>query len=443
MTFDLVLPKLLALCMAHDLPRYANRVGVIRDVRGRVRVVLDPIPRMDQSFSSLETALTESLDQYFVGPILLTAGAGERERLAKALLDKATSNGWPGSWPRAYLDPLGIEVNLEQLGSLWIGLERTIGKEAWLSRPAHPPWPLVRGKTPPIVAFHSFKGGVGRSTLLAAYAISLAARGKRIAIVDLDLEAPGVGALLGATSPRGVLDVLVDRLATGRITLEGAKVRANLEHPVGDQIIVLPAGLLGRDFLSKLARLDFSTRAPGEPNIVAIATQECLEELKREGFDLILLDARAGLHDLAGMAVQRLSHVNVLVFRGTEQHLIGLETTLDIMGLEPEARLVLVETMLPAREAETALWRQKTRERVHDAMCRFVYEAPPPQLEDRDAAHHVSHVTRKEWLEALDSFTGRVDSTLSDPDLQALFERIDGAANLAEDDGDEEQVDGT
>ena len=42
------------------------------------------------------------------------------------------------------------------------------------------------------ITFYSYKGGVGRSMTLANVAWRLAAKGKRIAVLDLDLEAPGL-----------------------------------------------------------------------------------------------------------------------------------------------------------------------------------------------------------------------------------------------------------
>jgi cellulose biosynthesis protein BcsQ len=41
-----------------------------------------------------------------------------------------------------------------------------------------------------ISTFYSFKGGVGRSLALANIATELVIRGKRVLIVDFDLEAP-------------------------------------------------------------------------------------------------------------------------------------------------------------------------------------------------------------------------------------------------------------
>src|SRR4051812_6902216 len=43
-----------------------------------------------------------------------------------------------------------------------------------------------------IVTFYSYKGGVGRTFALANIAVLLARRGKRVLIMDWDLEAPGL-----------------------------------------------------------------------------------------------------------------------------------------------------------------------------------------------------------------------------------------------------------
>jgi cellulose biosynthesis protein BcsQ len=43
-----------------------------------------------------------------------------------------------------------------------------------------------------IVTFYSYKGGVGRTAALANIGVLLARRGKRVLMVDCDLEAPGL-----------------------------------------------------------------------------------------------------------------------------------------------------------------------------------------------------------------------------------------------------------
>ena len=43
-----------------------------------------------------------------------------------------------------------------------------------------------------IVTFYSYKGGVGRTMALANIAVLLSQMGKRVLVVDWDLEAPGL-----------------------------------------------------------------------------------------------------------------------------------------------------------------------------------------------------------------------------------------------------------
>ncbi|MGH8570711.1 MAG: AAA family ATPase, partial [Gammaproteobacteria bacterium] len=65
-----------------------------------------------------------------------------------------------------------------------------------------------------ITTFYSYKGGVGRTLLLANVGMSLAQAGRRVLLWDLDVEAPGMH-LIPALSPhpipaRGFLEWLDD-----------------------------------------------------------------------------------------------------------------------------------------------------------------------------------------------------------------------------------------
>jgi CobQ/CobB/MinD/ParA nucleotide binding domain len=64
-----------------------------------------------------------------------------------------------------------------------------------------------------IVAFYSYKGGVGRSLALANTGVTLAARGHKVLLVDLDLEAPGLHDIhpfrdVGTPATGGLLELL-------------------------------------------------------------------------------------------------------------------------------------------------------------------------------------------------------------------------------------------
>src|SRR5947208_1944895 len=54
-----------------------------------------------------------------------------------------------------------------------------------------------------IVTFYSYKGGVGRTLALANIGVLLAKRGKRVLLMDWDLEAPGLDRYFGSYLPQG------------------------------------------------------------------------------------------------------------------------------------------------------------------------------------------------------------------------------------------------
>jgi len=69
-----------------------------------------------------------------------------------------------------------------------------------------------------IVSVHSFRGGTGKSNTTANLAVLLALRGRRVAVVDTDIQSPGIHVLFGV-DPAGKPHLLNDFL-WGRCTIE-------------------------------------------------------------------------------------------------------------------------------------------------------------------------------------------------------------------------------
>ena len=199
----------------------------------------------------------------------------------------------------------------------WLVDRRLVGAD-WLSRPSQlaPP--------PPRIVFASLKGGVGRSTAIAVVAAHLAARGDRVLVVDLDMEAPGLGSLLLTkdTVPQfGLIDALVENGISG---LDDA-FYVDLIGPSGlaynhGRIDVVPA--LGTrslenpgEVLAKIARA-YITDVQPNGQVLGFMDQirALIDELaNRARYDAILVDARAGLHETTAAAVLGLG-ADVLLF---------------------------------------------------------------------------------------------------------------------------------
>lgn len=311
-----VLDRLLRL-VERDFSRVLSRVHVVRDLRGRLRIA---VQKQENAVllapNALEDALAGNLGAWFAGPPLWTdAPDAEVRRLATNLLKKA--HDWPDGWPSTWDDGTGNRTPITL--TIWSGEERVRAKQSWLSRrTASPPWPLHL-RTPAIVSFYSFKGGVGRTTLLGVVARSMAKEkeGRKVVVIDLDLEAPGAGRFFDVQTERGVLDLLVEHLATGAIDEADLDRHAQSLSFGSGEVIVFPVGRLDWSYVEKLGRLDFTPQmGRNHESPVEEALRRVLQAVhRRYAPDYILLDARAGLHDLGGLSLHALSHLDVLVGR--------------------------------------------------------------------------------------------------------------------------------
>ncbi|MFJ9555098.1 KGGVGR-motif variant AAA ATPase [Nocardiopsis sp. NPDC101807] len=157
-----------------------------------------------------------------------------------------------------------------------------------------------------VLAFHSFKGGVGRTLHAVALADHLARRGSRVLLVDADLEAPGITWMYQEQG--GQMDFAYeDFLASLHGSVDEDRTRAVAlaasylpnqhigRYPGGGAVLVLPAS---RRSLLTPPRID-----PGDlltPDRSRYFVSEALAELTESaGADVVIVDLRAGSSELS------------------------------------------------------------------------------------------------------------------------------------------------
>lgn len=302
-TFDQAIPVLISTLADQAGAEFAQSGVIVRDASGRLAFVSSRLAASDSETDELNTIITEKLGGYARqgGAIRFSDAPG-----AHAVLEASDSI------------PIRVEDHFYNL------LDRRIVGSGWLNTPA------AGVIDPPRFVFATLKGGVGRSTALAVAAADLARRGRNVLVIDLDLEAPGLGELLlsdDRTPKFGVIDYLVDN---GIVGIAAASLgdfigTSDLTTAEGGRVDVMPA--LGNasdhypeNVLPKLSRAmteDIDTSGHG---VVTVDRQISLmidAVTKRDQYDAVLIDSRAGLSELAAPAVLGLG-ATVFLF-GTAQ----------------------------------------------------------------------------------------------------------------------------
>lgn len=177
------------------------------------------------------------------------------------------------------------------------------------------------------VTFYSFKGGVGRTMALVNMATKLAMTGKRVLIVDFDLEAPGIPTF-SLTAPKTESKGLVEYICEYRHSGEAPAVQdftysAN-KFEGGGEIIVMPAGRHDASYSSRLNSIDWRALYDQEDGYLFF------EDLKSQWNqfifpDYVLIDSRTGHSDVEGICTRQLPDAVCLLFFPNDQNLQGLK----------------------------------------------------------------------------------------------------------------------
>lgn len=245
----------------------------------------------------------------------------------------------------------------------------------------------------PRVVYYSIKGGVGRSTALVASAWALAEAGKRVLVLDLDLESPGLSSSLLPADRQpafGITDWLVeDLLGNGDAVIQDLYALSPLSRN-GD-ILVVPAH--GRDpgeYISKLGRVWMpSFQADGSRQMWSVRLSRLLGELERLFRpDIVLIDSRAGIDEIASACVTDLGASCIYLFaldglqtwtgyRLLFQHWLQHSVTHKI-----REQVQIVGAMMPTWHDQIQQAKEELNEQSFNLFLESLYDEQPASIND-------------------------------------------------------------
>ncbi len=223
---------------------------------------------------------------------------------------------------------------------------------------------LLENSACPIITFYSYKGGMGRSTTLAAFAMHLAINdGLKVVVIDCDFEAPGFSNFFlknpGEVNQKpGFIEYFFDKVTLGETageSLEKYTWEVEKKYCGDGNIRIMPAGNLDtriptddflvndlNHYLEGLSRVDF---------LESFIVQEFADLIRsiQKAFapDVILIDSRTGFNDVMGVTAFHLSKFVIGFFRNDAQTLPGLHFFLQTVVKREDVEPIIINSILP------------------------------------------------------------------------------------------------
>jgi septum site-determining protein MinD len=189
-----------------------------------------------------------------------------------------------------------------------------------------------------IIAIQSSQGGAGKSNILANVAAQLALRGKRVGVVDADLQTPGIHIPLGLG---GLLERTLNDFLLGKCAIEEAvyDVGARMGHSglPGGTLYLVPAGFPSQEITRGIrGRYGITPLDDGLQTLVETV-----------GVDYVLIDSHTGFSEDA-LLTMALCDRMLLVLGTDQKDLQGTAALLEVARkLELSAILLVANMVLP------------------------------------------------------------------------------------------------
>lgn len=184
------------------------------------------------------------------------------------------------------------------------------------------------------ITFYSYKGGVGRSLALSNIAKRLSEFGKKVCLIDFDIEAPGLHHKfkqnLDPTSIKnGLVDYIYDYSEMGKIptTISEYVTKISFENKNNSPIDLIAAGnVYTNEYWKKLSSIDWVKLFYKEDSQGVAFFIDLKEKIKKElKPDFLLIDSRTGITEVSGITMSILADEIVLLAARNDENIEGIK----------------------------------------------------------------------------------------------------------------------
>jgi MinD-like ATPase involved in chromosome partitioning or flagellar assembly len=195
-----------------------------------------------------------------------------------------------------------------------------------------------------IISVHSFRGGTGKSNLLANLAATMACHGQRVGIIDADIQSPGIHVLFGLNEEK--MNYALNDYLWGRCNIKDTAydvshtLMAEQGHTgmVKGSLYLIPSSIKAGE-IARVLREGYDV----------VRLNDGFQELIRTlNLDYLFIDTHPGLNEETLVSIG-ISNVLVVLLRPDSQDFQGTAVTVDVARkLKVPKMLLVVNKALPA-----------------------------------------------------------------------------------------------
>ena len=188
-----------------------------------------------------------------------------------------------------------------------------------------------------IISIHSFRGGTGKSNTIANLAALLAAEGRRVGVVDTDIQSPGIHVLFGLGEERvkySLNDYLWGKCDIRQATYD---VTPHWNAGIKGQIFLIPSSVNAGE-IARVLREGYD---------VGLLNDGFHRLIKDMSLDVLMIDTHPGLNEETLLSIA-ISDALVIILRPDQQDYQGTGVTVEVARKLDVPRLLLVVNKVPS-----------------------------------------------------------------------------------------------
>lgn len=188
-----------------------------------------------------------------------------------------------------------------------------------------------------IISVHSFRGGTGKSNTTANLAAILAAEGRRVGVIDTDIQSPGIHVLFGFDESK--MQYSLNDYLWGKCDIRQTSydVSASLDPTMRGKVFLISSSI-------KVGEI---ARVLREGYDVTLLTDGFRELVTALSLDVLLIDTHPGLNEETLLSIA-ISDTLAIILRPDQQDYQGTGVTVDVARKLAVPRMMLIVNKVPS-----------------------------------------------------------------------------------------------